>query len=368
MIAAHQPVQRPRDARLLVVDSRGRINQAPRSRLLDFLRPGDVVIANDAATLPASLQGVHLGSGAPIEVRLAGGSSLAATGVHRFSAVVFGSGDFRTRTEDRPLPPNLKAGDHLAFGELSATIETLLDHPRFVSLRFDGSSAAVWEGIARHGRPIQYAHVRTPLALWDVWAPIAALPAAFEPPSAGFALDWGMIRAMRERGMTFATMTLAAGISSTGDADLDRRLPLDEPYRIPETTASAISNRPAGGRIVAIGTTVVRGLEHAADLHGVVRAGAAIADQRVGPTSRLRVVDAILSGTHEPESSHYQLLRAFAADATLANAHATLELRGFRTHEFGDSMLIEKHKRSRSGSSDETVDLEQHMDRVATAA
>ena len=71
MIAAHRPVQRPRDARLLVVDADGRITHAPRSRFVDFLQPGDLVIANDAATLPASLHGVHVPSGAGIEVRLA---------------------------------------------------------------------------------------------------------------------------------------------------------------------------------------------------------------------------------------------------------------------------------------------------------
>src|SRR5216117_2565175 len=139
MIPAHRPVQRPRDARLLVVDAHGCITDARRSRLVDFLCPGDLVIANDAATLPASLHGVHLPSGAEIEVRLAGRSSLAAEDVHTFSAVVFGAGDFRARTEDRPMPPPLMPGDRLALGPareqtLLATVEDLLDHPCVVVL------------------------------------------------------------------------------------------------------------------------------------------------------------------------------------------------------------------------------------------
>ena len=108
----------------------------------------------------------------------------------------------------------------------------------------------MWEGLARHGRPIQYAHMTAPLALWDVWTPIAGLPAAFEPPSASFALDWESLRAMRDRGVAFATITLAAGISSTGDPALDCRLPLDEPYRISDAAASAGSN-PSGCRLTA---------------------------------------------------------------------------------------------------------------------
>jgi S-adenosylmethionine:tRNA ribosyltransferase-isomerase len=349
MTAAHLPIQRPHDARLLVVDARGRLTHAPRSRFLDFLRAGDLVIANDAATLPASLHGVHVLTGAAIEVRLAARRSLDPADVHVFTAVVFGAGDFRTRTEDRPLPPRLAPGDRVVFGAggLSATVEALLDHPRLVSLRFDGSTSVVWAGLARSGHPIQYAHVSAPLALWDVWTPIAGLPAAFEPPSAGFALDWRSIGAMRDRGIAFATMTLAAGISSTGDPELDRRLPFDEPYRIPPATASAIRDARADGRrVVAIGTTVVRGLEHAAARDGVVHAGDGIANQRVGPSTELRIVDAVLSGTHEPDSSHYQLLRAFADDGTLERVARELDRRGYRTHEFGDSVLVANMRRA----------------------
>ena len=356
MKAADRPIQRPLDARLLIVDARGCLTHARRSRFVDLLRAGDLVVANDAATLPASLHGMHMPTGAPIEVRLAARSSLSPGDVHRFAAVIFGAGDFHIRTVDRPLPPGLAAGDRLVFGvgldkhdrddSLSATIEALLDHPRLVRLRFDGSPSTIWEGFARHGRPIQYAHLNQPLDLWDVWTPIAGLPVAFEPPSAGFALDWRTILTLRDRGVAFATITLAAGISSTGDPALDGRLPFDEPYRISDRTASVIAEtRAAGGRIVAVGTTVVRALEHAAARDGVVRPGNGVANQRMGPTSRLRIVNAILSGTHEPDSSHYQLLRAFVDDETLSEASAALEACGYRTHEFGDSVLIEKSDR-----------------------
>lgn len=343
MIAANRPVQRPPDARLLVVDARRRIGHAPRAAFVELLRPGDLVVANDAATLPASLAGFHAETVEPVEVRLAGLASLHPVEVKRFRAVLFGAGDYRTRTEDRPAPPAFAAGDRLILGPLRATVEGLLGHPRLVSLRFDGGPDAVWAGLARHGRPIQYAHVPAPLALWDVWTRIAGQPVAFEPPSAGFALDWHALSLMRERGVEFETLTHAAGISSTGDEELDRLLPFDEPYRIPEATARAVRRAPErGGRVVAVGTSVVRALEHAAAEDGRVRAGEGVATQRLGPSSRLRVVDAILSGTHEPGTSHYELLRAFLDDATLRRASAELESRRYRTHEFGDSVLIER--------------------------
>jgi S-adenosylmethionine:tRNA ribosyltransferase-isomerase len=335
MIAARHPMQRRPDARLLVVDGYGAIAHAARSSLADFLAPGDLVVANDAATLPASLHGIHLPSGAPIEVRLAGRSSLAREDL-RFAAVVFGAGDWQTRTEDRPPPPPLVPGDRLALGPLAATVDGMLGHERFVTLKFEGRSDTVWAGIARHGRPIQYAYLARALALWDVWTPTAALPVAFEPPSAGFALDWRFLGALRARGVGFATITLAAGISSTGDPALDARLPFDEPYRVAASTASSIRRaKMSGGRIVAVGTTVVRSLEHSCG-----RTGEGVADQRIGPGTQLRVVDAILSGTHGPEESHYQVLRSFQDDNVLARAGAALESSSYRTHEFGDSVLI----------------------------
>lgn len=343
MIAANQPVQRPTDAKLLVVDACKHIDHASRSAFVEYLRRGDLVVANDAATLPASLRGTHGRTGAPVEVRLAARPSLRPEDVRRFSAVVFGEGDFHTRTEDRPAPPPLSPGDRLVLGPLRATVERLLGHARLVSLVFDGSPDEVWAGLARHGRPIQYAHVSEPLALWDVWTRIAGPPVAFEPPSAGFALDWRTLAAMRARGVEFETITHAAGISSTGDEELDRLLPFDEPYRIPEATAAAINRTKArGGRVVAVGTTVVRALEHASDADGTLRAGDRIATQRIGPASRLRVVDAILSGTHEVGTSHYELLRAFIDEETLRRATAELDARGYLTHEFGDSVLIER--------------------------
>jgi S-adenosylmethionine:tRNA ribosyltransferase-isomerase len=335
------PAQHPRHpARLLAVDPHGRTLHLIRSALASLFSPGDLVIANDAATLPASLQGLHE-TGAPVEVRLAGWP--VPGDPTRFTAVVFGRGDHRTRTEDRPSPPPLHPGGRLALGPLTAVVERLLDHPRLIALSFVGDRFTVLAGLARHGRPIQYAHVPEPLALWDVWTRIAADPVAFEPPSAGFALDWATLAAWRQRGIGFATLTHAAGISSTGDPDLDARLPFDEPYRIPGRTAAAIGMAELRGRrVVAIGTTVVRALESAADAGGLVRAGPGVARGRIGPGYRLRVVDAILSGVHQPGEGHFELLRAFAGDAVLTRVTAELSDHRYRSHEFGDSVLIER--------------------------
>jgi S-adenosylmethionine:tRNA ribosyltransferase-isomerase len=341
MLAANSAVQRPLDAKLLVVDSQRNLIHVPRTAFVEFLRPNDLVIANDAATLPASLSGIHEPTGNAIEVRLAGRRSLDPTDVKTFSAIVFGEGDFHLRTEDRPLPPILQPGDTLVLGPLHATVEETLGHPRLVSLLFDGAPDQIWAGLASHGKPIQYSHLQTSLELWDVWTRMASTPVAFEPPSASFILDWHVVDDIREHCAAFATITHAAGISSTGDEDLDRLLPFDEPFHIPVATANAVERtRRRGGRVIAVGTTVVRALEAAATDDGHLRSGDGVAKGKIGPETRLRVVDAILSGTHEPGTSHYELLRAFLEDSTLERATSELITHNYKTHEFGDSVLI----------------------------
>jgi S-adenosylmethionine:tRNA ribosyltransferase-isomerase len=342
MRLASEPIQRPENARVLEVDRDGAFHHTPRSRLAERLEPGDVLVANDAATIPASLHGVHARTRGLVEIRLAGRPSLEPKDVYAFTAVAFGEGDHLTRTEHRAAPPPLSPGDLLLLGPLTAIVTAVDDlHPRLATVSFRGSPDLVWRGIARHGAPIQYAHVPEQLRMWDVWTRVAGVPAAFESPSAGFLLDWGVLRRLRERGIDFVTLTHAAGISSTGDPALDACLPFDEAYRIPETTAAAVAAaRARGGRVVALGTTVTRALEHAASSAGGVRAGDGVATQRIGPNTRLRVVDAIVSGAHEAGESHYQLLRAFADDHVLEAMSRALDARGYRTHEFGDSVLV----------------------------
>jgi S-adenosylmethionine:tRNA ribosyltransferase-isomerase len=347
VIAADHPDRR--SAKLFTIAANGSMLHLPRTELATQFKPGDVVIANDAATLPASLHGTHIASSEPIEVRLAAWVSVRDPS--RFIAIAFGAGDHRTRTEDRPPPPPLSPGNHLSFGPLAAVVERLIDHPRLFALRFIGPRAVILAKLARYGRPIQYAHVPRPLDLWDVWTGIAADPIAFEPPSASFALDWRTLAAWRRRGIGFATLTIAAGISSTGDPALDLQLPFDEQYRIPERTVAAIKQAESeGGRVVAIGTSVVRGLESAADVDGSVsrrrccerthREWNSVARCRCDPHWRP-------PAWRKP----LELLRAFADDAVLDQISKSLIEYGYRAHEFGDSMLLQRQPRATQHSS-----------------
>ena len=340
MIVAYCPGRRT--AKLLIVDAVGRMRRLPRAALASLFSPGDVVVANDAATLPASLEGVQSASGEPIEVRLAGW--VIPRDPTRFYAIAFGAGDHRTRTEDRPPPPPLSTGDRLALGALDAVVEQLFDPPRLFRLRFLADRATVLAGLARSGRPIQYAHVTEPLALWDVWTSIAAEPGRVRAALSRICrLEWRTLKIWRRRGVGFATLTHAAGLSSTGCPALDSRLPLDELFHIPERTAAAVNRAKAsGGRIVGVGTTVVRALEAAVNADGDVQAGDGVARGRIGRETQLSVADVILTGVHQPGESHYELLGAFASPSALDRMSAAVATHRYRDHEFGDSVLIER--------------------------
>ena len=124
-------------------------------------------------------------------------------------------------------------------------------------------------------------------------------------------------------------------------AAIDAALPLAERFDIPAATVRAVAEtRARGGRVIAVGTTVVRALEGAASKAGGLRAGPGETDLMITPAFRPRVVDGILSGAHAAHESHFSLLAAFAGPALLAAAAAHAERAGFLTHELGDSMLV----------------------------
>ncbi len=347
--------------RLVVVDPAvGRITATRMQALPGVLRAGDLLVVNDAATLPASLRGRDE-DGREVELRL-----LQRQRDGSFWAVLFGAGDWRVRTEHRPAPPRLTVGARIQFdqrphfdqrpqkenertrAELAAVVvERAGMSERLYRVRFDREGDGLWAALYRLGKVVQYAHLAHELPLWSVQNVFAGRPWAFEMPSAGRALSWRILLQLRRRGVEVARLTHAAGLSATGDADLDARLPLPETYDIPAATVAAVeATRRRGGRVVAVGTTVVRALEGNHASAGQLRAGEGLTDLRIGPEHRLKVVDGLLSGLHEPEESHFALLRAFADDGLLRAAHRFARQRGFLSHELGDAMLILPRARS----------------------
>jgi S-adenosylmethionine:tRNA ribosyltransferase-isomerase len=315
----------------MLVVREGEIRDSSIECLPDHLKSGDLLVVNDAATGPASLYGRNDG-GDQIEIRLR-----AQLDERVWQAVVFGSGDWRTPTEDRPSPPCFKSGEEiiLSGGFRARVLRESELSKRLLDLEFNLSGEELWRSIYQHGKPVQYTYMDEELNLWSVQNVYSSRPWAVEMASAGHALDWQLLLKLIRKGIQIVSLTHGAGLSSTGDAEIDRALPLAEKYEIPQTTWEAVKRtRIKGGRVIAVGTSVVRALESARlGLNGFT-------DVKIGPGYKLQLVDGLLTGTHEMTESHYQLLAAFLPETLLSEISAHLEEQDYLTHEFGDSCLI----------------------------
>lgn len=302
-----------------------------------MLRAGDVVVVNDAATMPASL--AVRWRDRMLELRLAGPPHAGV-----WPAVLFGEGDWRIDTDLRPAPPVLAIADTLVLGDgtVVGIVEVSDLSSRLLGVVIADDEAGGWDAVFRCGRVVQYAYMATDVALVEVQTRYASRPWAAEMPSAGRPISLELIAALRRAGVEVHALTHAAGLSATGDPRLDARLPLPERYDLPQATVDAIVGaRAHGGRVIAVGTSVVRALEDNALRHGgALVAGEWVAVLVLGAATRPAIVDGVLSGVHEPGTSHHALLAAFAPDGLLRRANDVATERGLTIHEFGDSSIV----------------------------
>lgn len=315
----------PRDqVRLMVSDSDG-FRHRRFHDLLQELRPGDLLVVNVSATLPASVVVdpdlvIHFSTTLPgglhvVEVRrLAGPTSLPHGDAKPGRMAIPGGGIVELLT---PYPVG-SGGRRLwaARVELSRPLSEYLD---------------TW------GRPIRYRHTDSPYPLEAYQTIFARVPGSAEMPSAARPFSERLVTELVASGISIAPLTLHTGVSSleTGEA------PYPEWFQVPEATAARVNQtRDDGGRVVAVGTTVVRALETIADSRGRAHAGQSWTDLVIGPESRLQVVDGLITGWHEPSSTHLDLLQAAAGRARLAESYRIALDTGYLWHEFGDSHLI----------------------------
>jgi len=170
-----------------------------------------------------------------------------------------------------------------------------------------------------HGSPIRYSYVHDRWPLSTYQTVFAAESGSAEMPSAGRPFSAEMVHALEANGVRIAPIVLHTGVASleAGEA------PYPERYRVPPSTADAVNHaRRSGGRIVAVGTTVVRALETVASEDGTISAGAGWTDLVITPERGVRVVDALVTGLHEPRASHLAMLEAISGRRHLAVAYA----------------------------------------------
>ncbi|HYU19866.1 MAG TPA: S-adenosylmethionine:tRNA ribosyltransferase-isomerase [Chloroflexota bacterium] len=295
-----------------------RIIHAQFIELPDLLRPGDLLVANDSATLPAALVARRLD-----------GSQLALHLSTRLPGQLW---------VVEPRQTQVAAGEALALpgGGLATLVTPYARSQRLWVARLDLPAPFV-EYLHRWGRPIAYPYVRGIWPLEMYQTVYADEPGSAEMPSAGRPFSGDVLERLAHRGVGFVTLTLHTGVASLEDHEP----PYEEPFEIPSDTAEAVAAaRAVGRRVIAVGTTVVRALESAADEHGRVIPSRGRTDLVITPERGVRVVDGLLTGFHEPKSTHLAMLEAIAGRAHLDKAYrAALEGR-YLWHEFGDLHLI----------------------------
>jgi S-adenosylmethionine:tRNA ribosyltransferase-isomerase len=342
LVASDPPEARGRareDVAMLVSDvAEDRLTHARFSQLPELLTAGDLLVVNASATVNAALVAWREPSYGRSAERIALHLSSPVPGGRVGWRVV----ELRRITAEGTLPLlNARAGERLrlahgAWARLAEPFRRGQTRLWVAQLVCPGGVATF---AAEHGSPIRYRYGRRQWPLAEYQTIFASEPGSAEMPSAGRPFTAGIIDRLERKGVRIASLVLHTGVSSLESHEP----PYPERYRVPASTADAVNRtRAAGGRVVAVGTTVVRALETVAARNGKVRAGEGWTDLVVTPERGVLVTDALLTGLHEPRSSHLAMLESLAGRSHLATAYRAARDRRYLWHEFGDLHLILK--------------------------
>jgi S-adenosylmethionine:tRNA ribosyltransferase-isomerase len=314
-LQAREPVEadgRRRDDVRLLVNRGVEVSHHRFTELPRLLAPGDLLVVNNSATLPAALdaqghQEVHV-------------SNEQADGTWLI--------ELRGKKGGR-------AGDRVRVPDGTLTLLRPYTN-RLWTVQADVSGSMV-DYLNAHGRPIRYSYTERDWPIEVYQNAYATEPGSAEMPSAGRPLTGRVLAELAGRGILVAPVTLHTGVAS---AEADEP-PYPEWFSVGAATARLIGHvRDGGGRVVAIGTTVVRALESAVDNSGRVRAATGWTDLVIKPDHRIQAVDGLLTGLHEPRASHLMMLTAVAGDDALRAGYAEALRERYRWHEFGDVHLL----------------------------
>jgi S-adenosylmethionine:tRNA ribosyltransferase-isomerase len=326
-LEADRPPAARDGVRLLVANrSDGSIVHSHFRDLPHFLAPGDLLVLNTSATLPAALPATRA-DGTELELRL----STPAPGLDPDHSWIL-----ELRRGEAPFAA-AEVGEELIL-PAGATARILMPYaaPRLWLARLElPQPLAAY--LAEHGHAIRYRYVRDRWPLETYQNVYAVEPGSAEMASAGRPLTTELITRLVAGGVLVAPITLHTGVSSQERHER----PYAERYRVsPQTARLANAVREWGGKVIATGTTVVRALETVAQPDGTLASGEGWTDLIVTPERGLWAIDGLLTGLHEPSSSHLDVLRAAEGEELLARSYEAALEHGYLWHEFGDSQLI----------------------------
>ncbi|MEU6581120.1 S-adenosylmethionine:tRNA ribosyltransferase-isomerase [Nocardia sp. NPDC046763] len=315
------------EVRMLVSDA-GTVTHARFRELPTFLRAGDLVVVNNSAMLSAAVDARY-------------GDAAA---VLHFSTWL---DDGRRVVELRDPAGVPWRGRALKPG---ARITLPDDHTAIVRTRWLPGSDRLWTAdieagagadvralLARYGRPISYSYLAGRWSAAYYRTVFGFEPGSAEMPSAGRPFTEALVTELVAGGVGFAPITLHTGVSSPESGEP----PSPERFAVPEMTARLVNaTHAAGGRVVAVGTTVTRALETATAADGLVRPMAGWTELVLDGDRPARAVDGLITGWHAPGASHLHLLESVAGGAVVREAYRVALDSGYLWHEFGDSALL----------------------------
>ena len=316
------------EIRLLAARSEG-MTHTRFNQLTEHLEPGDVLVVNNSATMPAALQGVRL-DGRHVAVHVS--SPLADS----TCLVELRCDDGSCRIRDG------RAGERIALEHGSARLQAAYPD------QSERSGSRMWRAtldlptdlptyLDTYGRAITYGYVGDPWPLSDYQTVFARDPGSAEMASAARPFSDRLVTELISSGVDIVPITLHTGVSSLEAEET----PLPERFEVTDRAARRINHaRGAGGRVIAVGTTATRAVESAASESGSLHGAHGWTDLVIGPDRSIRTVDGIITGWHEPQASHLLLLEAVAGRRLVGRAYEAALAERYLWHEFGDSALL----------------------------
>ncbi|MFP3881603.1 MAG: S-adenosylmethionine:tRNA ribosyltransferase-isomerase [Actinomycetota bacterium] len=315
------------DIRLMVTRrASGSVEHDVFDHLDRFLETGDVLVVNTSATMPAAVEAAT-GDDTRLKVHFAGPASGGLWAI-----------EVRGMAEDGGTTPGPDLRPQTLYLPDDVKVHLLAKDPRTPRLWISAVEGCedLNSFLAAHGEPIRY--VPGPRMSLDSYQTVFSVtPGSAEMPSAGRPFTTSTVTRLITRGVAMVPILLHSGVSSYEEGET----PGEERYEVSATTAAMINTLAGlGGRVIAVGTTVVRALETVTDTNGVVHPGAGTTQLVIGPERGPRVIDGLLTGWHEPRSSHLMLLEAFLGRDLLEDIYGEAVVSGYLWHEFGDELLI----------------------------
>lgn len=325
-LIAQAPLE-PRDSsRLLIVDrNSGQLTHRTFHELVEFLKPGDLLVANDTKVIPARLIGRRVDGGGRVEVFL----------LQRQSNDIW-------ETLVNP-GRKMKPGQKVVFGErLSAEVMDVTAYGgRYVRFYFEGLFEQILDELGETPLP-PYIHqkIQDPERYQTVYARERGSAAA---PTAGLHFTTGLIDRLNGMGISFAYVTLHIGLGTfrpVRSENIKDHTMHKEFYAISEQTVNKIlSTKQNGGRVIAVGTTAVRTLESAVN-NGRIEPGSGWSDLFIVPGYSFEIIDAMITNFHLPQSTLLMMVSAFAGTDLIRTAYQEAVQKEYRFFSFGDAMLI----------------------------